>query len=35
MGFAGIDLGVYLCFLLWFVSLGLFVVLLPAVLPSG
>jgi hypothetical protein len=35
MGFAGIEIGVYLSFLLWFFSLGLFVVLLPAILPTG
>ena len=35
MEFAGIDIGVYLCMLLWVVSLGLFMVMLPEDLPTG
>lgn len=35
MRFAGIGMGVYLGFLLWFVSLGLFIIVLPAELPTG
>lgn len=35
MGFAGIDIGVYLCILLWIVSLGIFMVMLPELLPTG
>lgn len=35
MGFAGVEIGVYLSFLLWVVSLGLFMVILPGILPSG
>lgn len=35
MEFAGIGIGVYLCILLWIVSLGLFMIMLPQLLPTG
>lgn len=34
MGFAGVDLGMYISYLLWFVALGIFLVLLPDDPPS-
>ena len=34
MGFAGVDIGMYISYLLWFVALGIFLVLLPDGPPS-
>ena len=34
MGFAGVDIGMYISYLLWFVSLGIFLILLPDAPPS-
>lgn len=34
MGFAGVDMGMYISYLLWFVSLGIFLILLPDDHPS-
>lgn len=33
--FAGVDIGVYLSYLLWMVALGIFFVILPGALPTG
>ena len=35
MGFAGVDIGMYISYLLWFVSLGIFLILLPDGPPSS
>jgi hypothetical protein len=34
MDFAGVDIGMYISYLLWFVSLGIFLILLPETLPT-
>lgn len=34
MGFAGVDVGIYISYLLWFIALGLFLIMLPETLPS-
>lgn len=34
MGFAGVDISMYISYLLWFVALGIFLVLLPDDPPS-
>jgi hypothetical protein len=35
LGFAGVDIGLYLSGLLWIVSLGMFFIMLPGALPTG
>jgi hypothetical protein len=35
LSFAGVDIGVYLSYLLWMVSLGIFMIMLPSSLPTG
>jgi hypothetical protein len=35
LNFAGVDIGIYLSYLLWMVSLGIFFVVLPGALPTG
>lgn len=34
MEFAGVDMGIYISYLLWFIALGLFLIILPETLPS-
>ena len=34
MDFVGVDMGIYISYLLWFVALGLFLIMLPETLPS-
>lgn len=34
MEFAGVDMGIYISYLLWFIALGLFLIMLPETLPT-